>query len=124
MQKERAEPVSSDLTVGFRSGDSSLMDLRSNPERQFKIGWPGWFAGDGGGGTRRSSLLRGGATRARRSSVLRVFLGLNQLGVWPGMINVERMIHPWQRLGSGRGFVAARAASGALRGGARRRVAL
>jgi len=28
------------------------------------------------------------------------------------MINVERMIHPWQRLGSGRGFVAARAASG------------
>ena len=27
------------------------------------------------------------------------------------MINVERMIHPWQRLGSGRGFVAARAAS-------------
>ena len=100
------------------------MDLRSNPERQFKIGWPGWFASDGGGATRRSSLLRDGATQARRSSVLRVFLGLNQLGVWPGMINVERMIHPWQRLGSGRGFVAARAASGALRGGARRRAAL
>jgi len=88
------------------------MDLRSNPGRRFKIGWPGWFAGDGGGGTRRSSLLCGGATRARRSSVLWVFLGLNQLGVWPGMINVERMIHQWQRLGSGRGFVAARAASG------------
>ena len=43
--------------------------------------------------------------------MLRVFLGLNQLGVWPGMINVEHMIHPWERLGSGRGFVAARAAS-------------
>jgi len=97
------------------------MDLRSNPERQFKIGWPGWFAGDGGGGTRRSSLLRGGATRARRSSVLRVFPGLNQLGVWPGMINVERMIHPWQRLGSGRFRGADAAAAAALSAGTRRR---
>ena len=45
---------------------------------------------------------------------MRVFLGLNQLGVWLGMINVERMIHPWQWLGSGRFRGADAAAAAAL----------
>ena len=48
---------------------------------------------------------------------MRVFPGLKQLGVWPGMINVERVIHPWQRLGSGRFRGADAAAAAALSAG-------
>ena len=59
-----------------------MIDLRSNPERQFKIGWPGWFAGDVGGGTRRSSLFRSGAARSSPEFTVSGPPGVNPNWIW------------------------------------------
>ena len=53
--------------VGSPFGGSDLLWTRSNHGRPKRIGWPGWFAGDGCGGT------HGARRRAAAESPEKVF---------------------------------------------------
>ena len=73
-------------TAGSPSGGSDLPWVRSNQGRPKRIGWPGLFAGDGGGGT------HGARRRAAAESPELVKLGR------PGLDSSGAMAWEWVRI--------------------------
>ena len=83
--------------VGFGSSGSDLMETRSNLTRPFRIGWPGFKGGDGGGAGRRE-IFPAAAPRRRRPNP--AFPWQVWTAAWPWGLYVACVVHWGSERGS------------------------